>query len=357
MKRKKISIKIGQFKIEEPGRVFIIAEAGVNHNGELKKALKLVDVAAEAGTDAVKFQTFRAEDVVLEQAPMAKYQETNLGKTMTQLEMIRSFELDENHWPKIIARCKAKNILFLSTPHGGRRSVDLLESLGVVAYKIGSGDLNNYILLERVARTGKPIILATGMASLSEVKKAILYIRSKGNIQIIVLHATTRYPCPPNDVNLRAMTTMMNTLDVLVGFSDHTDNDLSAIAATALGAAVYECHFTLDKDLPGPDHVASANPKELRQRIQSIRSTEVILGSKDKFPTKSERETMIELVRKSLAYESDFPKGHLLAPKDLEAKRPADGISPIHYEKFLGRRLKKSVGKNQMVSHSDFERE
>lgn len=342
-------VSIDRFALKEHGRVFIIAEAGVNHNGELEKALQLVDAASKAGADAVKFQTFRSEDVVLKTAEMATYQQTNLGRKISQLEMIRSFELDAKYWPKIVARCQQRGILFLSTPHGGRRSVDLLESLGVVAYKIGSGDLTNYILLERVAKTRKPIVLSTGMATLEEVRDAVRYIRSKGNKHIILLHATTNYPCPLEEVNLLAMVTMMKELDVPIGFSDHTTNDLSAIAATAFGAAVYECHFTLDKRLPGPDHVASVDPEELKRRIQAIRQTQVLLGNGEKIPTRSERKSMIKIVRKSLVYEHDLQAGYVLKPEDLEAKRPTGGISPIHYEEFLGRPLKIAVKKDQLA--------
>ena len=332
---------------------FVIAEAGVNHNGELEKALALVDVAADCGADVVKFQTYRSEDVVIKKGKMAQYQQKNVGKVTSQLEMIRGFWLDEKFYPQILKRCKDKGIIFMSTPHGGIKSVDFLETLNVPAYKIGSGDLTNYILLNRVAKTGKPIILSSGMSTLDEVKAAVAYIYSKGSKQIAVLHCTTNYPCPAEEVNLRAMVTMMNELDVSVGFSDHTDNATAAISAAALGMTIYECHFTLDKNLPGPDHIASAQPDELKERIRLIKDVEIILGKSEKKPNESELKNMRDLVRRSLVITRDLPEGHILKKADLEAKRPGDGVSPTEYEKFLNKRLKKEVEKDYQITWND----
>lgn len=348
-------ITIGNKKIGYNYPCFIIAEAGVNHNGELNKALALVDVAADAGADVVKFQTYRPEDVVIEKGEMAEYQKKNLGKVTSQLEMIRGFWLDEDYYPQIIERCNKRGIIFMSTPHGGKKSVDFLETLNVPAYKVGSGDLTNYILLNRVAQTGKPVILSSGMATMDEVKKAIGYIRSKGNNQIAALHCTTNYPCPAQEVNLRAMVTMMDKLDVPIGFSDHTDSDSAGIAAAALGMAIYECHFTLDKSLPGPDHIASAEPNELKRRIRFICDIEVILGLSEKKPNDSEIKSMKGLVRRSVVVTSDLPAGYVLGEVDLEAKRPGGGTSPAEYEKFLGKKLKSSVKKNYQITFDDVE--
>lgn len=334
---------------------FTIAEAGVNHNGELEKALALVDVAADSGADVVKFQTYRPEDVVIEKGEMAEYQKRNLGEVTSQLEMIRGFWLDERFYPHIIKRCKERNIIFMSTPHGGKKSVDFLEGLGVPAYKIGSGDLTNYILLNRVAKTGRPIILSSGMATMDEVKEAISYIYSKGNNQIAALHCTTNYPCPPEEVNLRAMVTMMDELDVPVGFSDHTDNATAAISAATFGMAIYECHFTLDKNLPGPDHIASAEPDELKKRIKLIKDVEIILGRSEKKPNESETKSMKGLVRRSIVMVRDLPAEHILEEADLEAKRPGDVTSPTEYEKFLGKKLKRSVEKDYQITFNDVE--
>lgn len=334
---------------------FVIAEAGVNHNGVLEKALALVDVAADSGADVVKFQTYRPEDVVIEKGEMAEYQKKNLGRVTSQLEMIRGFWLNEDFYPQIIEGCNKRGIIFMSTPHGGKKSVDFLETLNVPAYKIGSGDLTNYILLNRVAKTGKPVILSSGMATLNEVKEAIAYIRSKGNNQIAALHCTTNYPCPAEEVNLKAMVTMMDELDVPVGFSDHTDNDTAAIAAATFGMAIYECHFTLDKNLPGPDHIASAEPDELKQRIKLIRNVEIILGKSEKKPNESEIKSMRGLVRRSIVMVRDLPAGHILKEVDLEAKRPGDGTSPTEYEKFLGRRLRRTVRADYQITFDDIE--
>lgn len=349
------TITIGSKKIGYEYPCFIIAEAGVNHNGELEKARALVDVAADSGADVVKFQTYRPEDVVIEKGEMAEYQKRNLGEVTSQLEMIRGFWLDERFYPEIIKRCKERNIIFMSTPHGGKKSVDFLETLNVPAYKVGSGDLTNYILLNRIAKTGKPIILSSGMATLDEVKAAVAYIRSKGNNRIAVLHCTTNYPCPPEEVNLSAMVTMMNELDIPVGFSDHTDNEIAGIVAAALGMAIYECHFTLDKNLPGPDHIASAEPDELKRRIRLIRNVGVILGNSEKKPNESETKSMKRLARRSLVITRNLSSGHMLKEADLEAKRPGDSISPTEYEKFLGRRLRRAVKADHQITFDDIE--
>lgn len=342
-------------KISYGNPVFIIAEAGVNHNQKLDLALKLVDVAKDAGADAVKFQTFKAEDVVTEEGEMATYQKKNTGEDKSQREMLKGLELPDDYYGSIMTRCKEMGILFMSTPHGGKKSVDFLESLGIEAYKIGSGDLTNYILLSKVAKTGKPVILSSGMASLDGVKEAIQFIRSKGNSQIAALHCTTNYPCPPQEVNLLAMKTMMDQLDVPVGFSDHTQDNQAAIMAATLGMAIYECHFTLDKTLPGPDHIASAEPDELKSKIAAIRAVSIILGNIEKTPNQSEMESMVELVRRSIVAVKDLPKGHIISEDDLEAKRPADGTSPTEYEKLLGRKLRRALKVDQKITFEDVE--
>lgn len=349
----KKGFKIGNFEIKESSEVFIIAEAGVNHNGRLDLALRLIDVAADAGADAVKFQTFKAEDVVTDRGEMASYQQKNLGKKMSQREMLGSLELPEEFYNPLMERCEERGVLFMSTPHGGKRSVDFLESIGIKAYKIGSGDLTNYILLDKVAKTGKPIILSSGMTTMEEVKNVIEFVRSRGNNQIAMLHCTTNYPCPPEEVNLLAMKTMMEQLDIPVGFSDHTQGNRVAIMAATLGMAIYECHFTLDKTLPGPDHVASCEPDELKSKIEAIRVAPIILGSAEKVPNISEVESMIKPVRRSIVAANDLEEGHVITEEDLEAKRPGNGVSPIQYEKFLGKRLKVALKKDQKIQQAD----
>lgn len=350
-----MKVQIGNKLIGSGSTCFIIAEAGVNHNQNLNLALKLVDIAANCSADAVKFQTFTGDDLVTESGKMASYQLKNIGQKMTQKEMLKSVALPEEFYGPIMRRCEERNILFMSTPHGGKKAVNFLESLGVQAYKIGSGDLTNYILLNRVASTMKPVILSSGMATLDEVKDAIRFIQSKGNSQIAVFHCTTNYPCPPEEVNLSAMQTMMDELDVPVGYSDHTEGNQVAIMAATLGMAIYECHFTLDKTLPGPDHIASAEPDELKSKIEAIRVAPIILGSAEKAPNPFEIESMVKLVRKSIVTTRDLFEGHVISEDDLEAKRPGDGVSPLQYEKFLGKRLKVVLKKDQKITEKDIE--
>ena len=350
---KKVKIENKVVGYGEP--CFIIAEAGVNHNGALEKALQLIDIAADAGADAVKFQTFRAEQVVIDSGEMVEYQRKNIGEVKSQREMLRELELDESYYPQLISRCRERGILFLSTPHGGKESVDLLESLNVSAYKVGSGDLTNYILLEKLAETARPIILSSGMADIEEIKGAVDFLRNKGAEDLVVLHCTTNYPTPPEEVNLAAMGQMMEELDTVIGYSDHTEGDEAAIIAVTLGAAVYERHFTIDKSLPGPDHVASDNPEELRRKIQAIRRVSVLLGSGEKLPTKSEFESMRTLVRKSIVAARAMAAGHVIAKEDLEAKRPADGTSPIEFERFIGRKIKHEVPADHQLKFEDIQ--
>lgn len=352
----KKSFNIENFEIKEYSKVFIIAEAGVNHNQRLNLALKLVDIASDCGADAVKFQTFKAEDVVTAEGLMASYQRKNIGKQMSQREMLKGLELPEEFYRPIMERCDKRNILFMSTPHGGKPSVDFLEALGVLAYKIGSGDLTNYILLDKVARTGKTLILSSGMASIDEVKDAIQFVRLRGNSQIAALHCTTNYPCPPGEVNLLAMKTMMDELDVPTGYSDHTKGSQVAIMAATLGMAIYECHFTIDRTLPGPDHIASAEPDELREKIEAIRKVPVILGKREKMPNPGEL-SMLELVRRSIAATKDLEIGHIIEEDDLEAKRPGNGVSPTQYEKFLGKKLKRPLKIDQQITFEDLKDE
>lgn len=348
-------------EIREGGPVFIIAEAGVNHNQQLDIALQLVDIAAEAGADAVKFQTFKAEQVVTNKGEMATYQKKNLAEDKPQVEMLREYELPEEFYPAIIKRCNERGITFLSTPHGGRASVDFLEELEVPAYKIGSGDLTNYILLEHAAKTGKPLILSSGMANLDEVKAAIDFVKSKGNKQIAVLHCTTNYPTPPEMVNMGAMQTMMQELDVPVGYSDHTEGIEVAVLSAKLGAAVYEGHFTVDKTMKGPDHKASASPEEFKARVAGIRNPssvqvpneQALMGSGEKVPFPDELDIM-PIARRSIVYTDGFPSGHGIKPADLEAKRPGDGTSPMLYESFLSKTLTHDVAADDQLSPDDF---
>jgi len=338
----KKTIKIANKSIGHGHPVFIIAEAGVNHNGKLATALKLVDAAAKAGADAVKFQTFKAEQVVTRQGEMAKYQKKNIGKTESQIKMLKKLELSEKFYKPIMRRCKQKKIIFLSTPHGGFESVDFLQSINIPAFKFGSGDLTNLPLLKYSAKFKKPIILGTGMATLQEVKEAANCVKKAGNDKIIILHCTTNYPCPLDEVNLRAMRTMADKLGVLAGYSDHTLGAQAAVAAAALGACVIEKHFTLNKKMVGPDHKASAEPRELEKMIKQIRGVETILGSPTKKPNPSEKET-IKIARKSVVAIRDIKKGEKFTKKNIGIKRPGTGMKPKFYPRILGKTAKTDI--------------
>ena len=332
---------------------FIIAEAGVNHNGSLDLALKLVDKAKEVGADAIKFQTFKANQVVTKNVRMADYQKGNVGKKESQIEMLKKLEFKEDWYPKIIKRCKEKNIIFLSTPHGGFESVDLLQKIGVPAFKFGSGDLTNLPLLKYAAKFKKPMILGTGMATIDEIRKAINIIKSVGNNKIIVLHCTTNYPCAAEKVNLRAMQTMMKDLDVMIGYSDHTIGTQVPVMAVALGAQIIEKHFTLDNKMKGPDHKASANPEVFKKMVDEIRQAEIILGSKEKKPTKGEIKN-INIVRKSLVAIRGIKKGEKFTKENINIKRPGTGLPPKYYFKILGKISKMAIKADNLIKKNDF---
>jgi len=341
-------IKIENKFISEKEPVFIIAEAGVNHNGSLKNALKLVDAATAAGVDAIKFQTFKAEQVVTATGQMAKYQKKNIGKVESQLKMLKKLELPEKFYQSIINHCRKRKIIFLSTPHGGFASVDLLEKLKVPAFKFGSGDLTNLPLLEYTAKLGKPIILGTGMATLVEVKEAINCIKKTGNNKIIVLHCTSNYPTGNNEVNLRAMQTMINKLKVLVGYSDHTLGIQVATMAATLGACLIEKHFTLDRKMSGPDHKASLEPLELKAMVEAIRQVPLILGSKVKSPIISEL-SAIKIGRKSIVAARNIKKGEVFTKNNLSIKRPGTGLPPKVWFRIIGKRAKADFLKDELI--------
>lgn len=337
--------------------VMVIAEAGVNHNGDLNKALELIDVAAEAGADYVKFQTFKAEKIVNPTAQKAAYQKNNMKEEEdTQFGMLKKLEMGEDWYPVLIERCHNKGIHFLSTGFDSD-SIDFLNKLDIPFYKIPSGEITNKPYLEHVAKKGKEIILSTGMATLHEVKAALEVIMNQGidKAQITVLHCNTEYPTPMEDVNLLAMKQMANELGVKVGYSDHTLGIEVPVAAVALGACVIEKHFTLNRNLPGPDHAASLEPNELKAMVQSIRNIEkAIGGSGVKEPSRSEKPN-ISIVRKSLHYSKDLRKGHMLTFEDLLIVRPSHGISPMDMDFVVGKKLIKDVYINSVISFDDFD--
>ncbi len=345
----KKSIKIGNFEVKEGSKVFIIAEGGVNHNGRLDLALQLIDAAAEAGADAIKFQTWRAEQLVTRAGKMADYQKRNTGKEESQFDMLKKLELKEKWYPQLIARAEEKDIILLSAPHGGFEAIDLMQSYNFPAFKIPSGDITNLPLLDYAAKLGKPMLISTGMANMDEVKEAVETIRRAGNEQILVFQCTTDYPLSLDNVNLKAMETIKNELDVLVGYSDHTVGDQVPIMAVTLGACMIEKHFTLDRKLKGPDHVASTEPKEFKEMVEKLKQIPVIMGSGKKEPREIERQYMT-VARKSIVAARDIKKGEKFTKDNLVVKRPGDGILPKYLPKVLGKIAKADIAEDTLLT-------
>lgn len=319
-------------------KTLIIAEAGVNHNGSIERAKKMIDVAAEAGADFVKFQTFRANRLVTKQADKAEYQKELTGDNETHFEMIKKLELDKKAHEKLIDYCEQKGIKFLSTAfdHG---SIELLAKLDIPLFKIPSGEITNLPYLRHIGGMGKPIILSTGMSTLDEVHGALNILLEAGakKDNITILHCNTEYPTPMEDVNLKAMLMIRDELGVNVGYSDHTLGIEVPIAAVTMDATVIEKHFTLDRNLPGPDHAASLEPNELSEMINSIRNVEVALGNSIKRPSKSERKN-IEIARKSIVAKIPIKKGDTFSVTNLTTKRPAKGLSPMKWDEVIGKK-------------------
>ncbi|MFT5617440.1 MAG: N,N'-diacetyllegionaminate synthase [Arenicella sp.] len=332
-------------------RTIIIAEAGVNHNGSLDLAKQLIDVASEAGADFVKFQTFKTELCISKEAPKAIYQIENAEKQETQFEMVKKLELDELTHNLLNAYCQEKNIGFLSTAFD-LESADLLEKYKLPFYKIPSGEITNLPYLRKTGSFGKPIVLSTGMANMGEVEQAIDVLCEAGvkRDEITVLHCNTEYPTPMSDVNLKAMLTIKNALKVDVGYSDHTMGIEVPIAAVALGAKVIEKHFTLDRNMEGPDHKASLEPEELKSMVKSIRNIELAMsGNGLKKPSLSEEKNII-IARKSLFFNKSLKAGYTLKLSDFSTLRPASGISPMQIDDLVGRTLATDVKEGQMVA-------
>ena len=344
-------IKIENRHIGENYPTFIIAEAGVNHNGSLELAKKLVDVAKEAGVDAVKFQTFKTEKIVSKFAPKAEYQIKNTGNNESQYEMIKKLELTEEEFIELYKYTKEKGLIFLSTPFDFE-SADFLEDL-VPVYKISSTDLTNLPFLEYIAKKGKPIILSTGMATLGEIEEAVNTIK-KYNEDIILLHCITNYPADFEELNLRAIKTLEEAFKLPVGYSDHSLGIYAPIAAVTLGAVVIEKHFTIDKNLPGPDHKASLNPEELKEMVKAIRLTEKALGDGIKRPTFSE-EKIKKVVRNILVANVDIPKGSIIKREMVTIKRPGIGIEPKYLDIVVGKMAKRDIKKDEVLKWGDLE--
>jgi N-acetylneuraminate synthase/N,N'-diacetyllegionaminate synthase len=332
---------------------YVIAEAGVNHNGSLELALEMVRAAAGAGADAIKFQTFRAESLVSAQAPMARYQKANTGTEESQLEMLRKLELSADAFRKLQDACVAAGIEFLSTPFESA-SARLLDGMGVPAFKVGSGEITNLPFLEELAALGKPILLSTGMATLDEVIAAVQAVRRAGAPPLALLHCTSAYPADPAGCNLRAMANLAMVLEVPVGYSDHTTGWDICLAAVALGAAVIEKHFTLDRALPGPDHAASLEPDQLKAMVREIRRVEAALGDGVKVPRAEELDTR-DVARKSLVFARAVGKGTVLQAADVTIKRPGTGIPPSQWAAVIGRTLKVDAAADQQLAWQDLE--
>lgn len=331
-------------------KTFIIAEAGVNHNGSLDMALQLVDVAVTAGADAVKFQTFKAEKIIAVSAPKAGYQKETTGADESQLEMVKKLELDETAHMRLHKHCRHKGLQFLSAPFD-LESIDLLSRLGVEIFKIPSGEITNLPYLRKLGVLRKRLILSTGMANMGEIEAALDVLTEYGTPleNITVLHCNTEYPTPFEDVNLRAMLTIANAFPgISVGYSDHTNGIEVPIAAVAMGATVIEKHFTLDRNLTGPDHKASLVPDELKAMVRAIRNIEKALGDGIKRPSPSEVKNMI-IARKSLVAAQPIKTGELLSADNITAKRPGTGISPMHWDEVLGQAAQKDYKKDDLI--------
>jgi N-acetylneuraminate synthase/N,N'-diacetyllegionaminate synthase len=332
-------------------RVTIIAEAGVNHNGNREQAARLINVAANAGADFVKFQTFNVDKITSKKAGKADYQKNIGNKDDSQYDMLKDLELSDEDHRFLVKKCEEYDIQFLSTAFD-IDSIELLDALGLPFFKSPSGEITNYPYLRALGEKGKPVVLSTGMATMEEVKEAIGVLTEFGltKQQITVLHCNTEYPTPMEDVNLKAMNTIEKELGVDVGYSDHTLGIEIPIAAVARGAKVIEKHFTLDRELPGPDHRASLEPDELNKMVEAIRNTEKALsGDGEKKPSKSEQKN-IDIARKSIHLARDVSKGDYIKENDLMPLRPGNGISPMNWNKVIGKTATKSLSKNEQLS-------
>lgn len=328
-------------------KVYIIAEAGDNHNGDFNTALKLVDVAKRAGADCVKFQTFVTEEIISKYAEMAEYQKKNTGKEESQFEMVKRLELSFDEFRKIKEYCDRVGIQFLSTPFD-LKSVDFLNELGVPFFKIPSGEITNYPYLIKIAHTGKPVVMSTGMCEPDEILAAINVLEKNGSGEITLLHCNTEYPTPLKDVNLYAMRTMKKMFGKKVGYSDHTKGIEVPVAAVALGACVIEKHFTLDKNMPGPDHKASLEPDELGRMVKNIRNIEIALGDGVKRVSESERKN-IAIARKSIVARRNIQEGKILTEENLAVKRPGTGINPMQWMEVLGTRAVRDFKEDELI--------
>ncbi|WP_411350359.1 N-acetylneuraminate synthase [Paenibacillus sp. WLX2291] len=333
---------------DKSSSIYIIAEVGVNHNGSLEKAMQCVDVAARSGADAVKFQTFKSEKLVTKQAKKANYQSENMNSDENQFQMLKKLELSFEEFIKLKQYCDEKKIDFMSTPFDDD-SAEFLDSIEVDAFKIGSGDMNNIPFLKKINQYKRPVLLSTGMSDMQEIREPLEALK---DCTVILLHCTSDYPAPFEDVNLKVIPIMKQTYAKIVGYSDHTIGIEAAVAAVALGAKVIEKHFTLDRNLPGPDHKASLEPIELASLIHSIRNIEQALGDGIKRCMPSEMDTRT-VARKSLVLANDKYAGEKLTEGDILVKRPGVGIEPKFYEQFIGKVLVRDMTKDMLLKWDD----
>ena len=350
MSKKKIQIE--QYIIGDDYPAFVIAEIGVNHNGDLQLAKDLIREAASCGADCVKFQTFKAERLVTAGAPKAAYQLKTTNQYESQETMLKKLEMNLDDYREIIDCCKENNVLFMSTPYN-IEDVIFLESLGVSVYKLASIHAAEPWFASYVAQTGKPIILSTGMASLIEVEAIVNAVYKAGNEQIILLQCTSNYPSKQEDTNLLAMKTLSDKFGLLVGYSDHTDDDIACIVSIGLGAKVIEKHFTVNKNLEGPDQSTSAMPIEFKGLVKAIRSAELVLGSSIKQPCAIEKKNMVGM-RRSIVAKKNIKKGELIDETLITFKRPATGIKPMYFKDLIGRKAIRDITLDELVEWKDF---
>lgn len=327
-------------------KVLIIAEIGVNHNGDFDTAKRMIEVAKNCGVDIVKFQTFNVDALTSGQAEMAKYQKDNIGKTETQKEMLSKLALSQEQFKELAKYCKEIGITFLSTPFD-IESVRFLNPIQNI-WKIPSGEITNYPYLVEIAKTGKKVILSTGMCTLDEIKEALGVLTYNGTKDITLLHCTTDYPTPLESVNLNAMLTLKEEFGYPVGYSDHTEGIEVDIAAVAMGATVIEKHFTLDRNMPGPDHKASLEPDELKEMVRAIRKIETALGSSEKQPIKAELENR-KVARKSIVAAKDIKKGETFTTENITTKRPGTGISPMRWNDVIGQKAVRDFAADEII--------
>ena len=329
--------------------VFIIAEAGVNHNGSITIAKKMIDRAKEIGADAIKFQSFKADKLTVKNAQKAAYQKNTTEQDQSQYEMLKSLELSKESHFELFNYCKLKNIVFLSSPFD-MDSIDLLVDIGVEQFKVPSGEINNIPYLRKLGQFGKPILLSTGMSTLGEIENALTVLTDAGieKNRITVLHCNTEYPTPMEDVNLRAMLTIKNAFGVNVGYSDHTKGIEVAIAAVAMGAAVIEKHFTLDRSMPGPDQLASIECDMFESMVKAIRNIEIALGDGIKVPSQSELKNK-EIVRKSIVAITSIKKGQKFTKENIGLKRPATGLPPLFWDFVIGKTAQREYDPDELI--------